>query len=210
MLSVADVKGYIGANAGDVTGADDAYFADLEADVVEFLSGELDRRIGSPAAIVETAPGLGGDVVYVRGFLRAAEEGDTEPAVSVEVRGSLGSDWSELDSDAIEWDEGGDCIYRVDGSRFPCGDRLVRVSYLAGYSLAVSAGELTGDPPAAAEDDIPSDAPRDMQRLVRLLCAVWHRTRPQQRAGGDGVIDLQDVPMSARMTMQRYARARVR
>ena len=204
MLTVGDIKSFIGANAGDVSGFDDTYFEDLEADVVAFLESTVLRRwLTETAERVEVVDGPpnASQTIAVRGFIR--------DITTVEYRYSTDADWTELVAVTdYEFDVGGETIHRR-GACWPCGPRTVRVTYDSGYSLAVAAGDTYGTPPAVATADVPSDAPRDLQRLVRLMCAVWHRTRPVQRPGGEGPIDLLDVPMSARMTIERYSASRL-
>jgi hypothetical protein len=97
MLHKGDIKGFIGANSGDVTGFDDSYFVDLEADVVAFLESTVLRRwITETAERVEVVDGPPNhsQTIAVRGFIRAI--------TTVEERTSTDAEWTELDPDSSD------------------------------------------------------------------------------------------------------------
>lgn len=130
MISLADLKLYIGA-LEDGDDADDV-LGGIEERAVELVQRATGMFLGNSSAHTFFASGDGSAVIWMPAEVSAV--------TAVEVRPTVASDYETLDSDAFEFNNGENAFYkaqrliRVDGSAWPEGDALIRVTVTRGYA----------------------------------------------------------------------------
>jgi hypothetical protein len=130
MISLADLKLYIGA-LEDGDDADDV-LAGIEERAVELVSRATGMFLGASSTHTFFASGDGSAVLWLPAEVSAV--------ATVEVRPTLASAYETLDSDAFEFNTSEYAFYksqrllRVDGSAWPEGDALIRLTVTRGYA----------------------------------------------------------------------------
>lgn len=144
-----EIKPYL--DAGDASSDDEAFLEQMEANMIGMIEADTNWRFrlgGTSEAFV--VKGIGG----YRLWLPLRPTG----SVTVATRASLTASWEALESTAHELSASRTSLVRIDGSEWPDGDALIRVTATWGYAVA----------------DVPGDV---KQLLLEMLNWMYRRGR---------------------------------